>query len=298
MTMKTKLAVLTTLGALAMATPAAAQDHQWGNYHWPNNGTGVSLDVYYNFANPKWEVHHFTSLTDWMAGNSPLTLVDKGRRGGSSRKCDPVAGAILVCSDTYGQRGWLGIASIWADGDHITQGTSKLNDTYYNLAQYDYAAHRQFVACQEIGHDFGLGHQDEGFSAPNLGTCMDYTNRPEGGGAYGPDNTMPDDEDFRVLNLDSMYGSGHSDGGTEPPTEPPCRGGPKKCGNGAFAFRDVGTPHPSTGQAAPGEWGQAVGRDREGRPNQFVLDLGNGRKKLTHVTWVPGFKPQKHHFHD
>ncbi len=34
--------------------------------------------------------------------------------------------------------------------------------------------------CQEIGHDFGLDHQDENFNNPNLGTCMDYTNDPLG----------------------------------------------------------------------------------------------------------------------
>lgn len=292
------IAVAATVSALALATPTSAQDHQWGNYHWANDGTGVTLDVYYNFANNVWKTHHDKSLVDWQASSSPLKLMDKGKAGGSSRKCDPISGAIVVCSDTYGQRGWLGIANIWANGDHITQGTSRLNDTYYNLSQFNYAAHRQFVACQEIGHDFGLDHQDEGFSAPNLGTCMDYTNKPEGGGDYGLDNTEPNAADYAMLNADSMYGDGHNDGGTEPPTEPPCRGGPKKCGNGAFVFRDVGAPHPSEGQVDPSQWGMAVGRDREGRPNKFVLDLGNGQKKLTHVTWVPGFRPQPHHFHD
>ena len=27
---------------------------------------------------------------------------------------------------------------------------------------------------QEIGHTFGLDHQDENFSNANLGSCMDY----------------------------------------------------------------------------------------------------------------------------
>ena len=32
--------------------------------------------------------------------------------------------------------------------------------------------------CQEVGHTFGLDHQDENFNNANLGTCMDYTNDP------------------------------------------------------------------------------------------------------------------------
>jgi hypothetical protein len=32
--------------------------------------------------------------------------------------------------------------------------------------------------CQEVGHTFGLDHQDENFNNTNLGTCMDYTNDP------------------------------------------------------------------------------------------------------------------------
>lgn len=55
---------------------------------------------------------------------------------------------------------------------------TKLNDYYFNQPTYNSPAWRQLVTCQEIGHTFGLDHQDESFSNPNLGTCMDYTNDP------------------------------------------------------------------------------------------------------------------------
>jgi hypothetical protein len=48
-----------------------------------------------------------------------------------------------------------------------------LNDTYEAGSP---AAERQGVMCQEVGHTYGLDHQDEDFNNANLGTCMDYPN--------------------------------------------------------------------------------------------------------------------------
>ena len=58
--------------------------------------------------------------------------------------------------------GWLGLARIWMDGrDHITQGTSQMNDTYFSTAAYDTANSRMHTMCHEVGRTFGLGHQSE-----------------------------------------------------------------------------------------------------------------------------------------
>ena len=64
------------------------------------------------------------------------------------RKCNPISGQALVCNYAYGKRGWLGIASIWADGSkHITQATTKLNDSYYGSgSSYNTPAWRAMVA--------------------------------------------------------------------------------------------------------------------------------------------------------
>ena len=80
------------------------------------------------------------------------------------KTCKATAGRIEVCNSTYGKNGWLGIAQIWLSGGHISQGTVKLNDTYFKTAQYNTTAWRNLVSCQEVGHTFGLDHQDENFS--------------------------------------------------------------------------------------------------------------------------------------
>ena len=77
---------------------------------------------------------------------------------------------------------------------------------------YNTPAWRALVACQEIGHDFGLDHQDETFNNVNLGTCMDYTNAPDGGVVggfnYGPGNRHPNAHDYDELK--TIYN--HNDG--------------------------------------------------------------------------------------
>jgi hypothetical protein len=144
-----------------------------------------------------------------------------------------------------------------------------MNDSYFNTAQYNTPAWRRLVTCQEVAHTFGLDHQDETFSNPNLGTCMDYTNAPSGGGAYGPSNEHPNQHDYDELaaiynQLDSST--------TISSIAPSARG-----------FQD---PDNEPGDSAK-EWGQARGRDSSGRPNVFELQLNNGVKKVTHVLWAP-----------
>ena len=76
-----------------------------------------------------------------------------------------------------------------------------MNDTYFNTAQDNTPAWRNLVVCQEVGHTFGLDHQDENFSNPNLGTCMDYTNNPA-------TNQHPNAHDYEELEtIDAHFDS-------------------------------------------------------------------------------------------
>lgn len=277
----------------ALASGPAVAGHQWENYHWSTNGSGLALDIR-TAMGPAWGQSFQKALGDWNA-SSVLDLTDGGPISGvNTKKCNPIAGQILVCSDRYGFRGWLGVASIWLNGDHITQGTTQLNDSYYALATYDTPEWRSLVMCQEVLHNVGLGHQDEGFGPPNLGTCMDYTDDPTGSGAFLLANTSPNAHDY--AQLEEMYahadggGGGGGGGGNCNPRSPKCSG------QDAFAFREVGTggreaaPVDAPGQAMA-EWGRAVGYDGRGRPDTFVETLGDGRVKVTHVFWVPGYRP-------
>src|SRR3989344_8633888 len=157
---------------------SASADHSWGPYHWARTANPFTLKLGDNVSSA-WDSYLRTASTKWSLSSVLDTSVVSTL---SNRNCRATLGRVEVCNRTYGQNGWLGIASIWiTGGTHITQGTVKLNDTYFNTSTYNKPAWRRLVVCQEIAHDFGLDHQDEVFNNANLGSCMDYTNDPDGG---------------------------------------------------------------------------------------------------------------------
>ena len=269
--------------ALGLATAAGAT-HSWGNYHWAKTGATLPLKV--NTAvTSQWTNYVGIAITSDWDGRSVLRLTGQAAPAGTSAKrCSPITGQVLVCNDSYGNRGWLGIASITADSSsHITSGTTKLNDSYFNTASYNKPEWRAMVACQEIGHDFGLGHQDEVFGNRNLGSCMDYTNAPQGGFYngfdYGPSNQHPDGfttHDADELNI--MYA--HTDSYATSFAAVATNFGVRAVGGAA----PQGRPDPGDG---PAQWGTPVSRDGKGRSDVFVRRLPNGERQITHVLWAP-----------
>jgi hypothetical protein len=273
-----RLATLAAVSAIALAVPASA-NHSWNNYHWATtNGT---LDVKVNAAiTSAWTGYVDEAIVDWEKSDD-LELGNRNNLAVSRKRCSPVPREILVCNDAYGQRGWLGIASIWLDGNgHISQGTTKLNDTYFAAGRYNTPAWRRMVTCQEIGHDFGLAHQNEIFTNTNVGSCMDYTNDPSGtAGTNGTlSNEHPNSHDY--AQLASIYG--HSNDGYN---------SANASASTNFGIREVGkappAPPPTTPAGdSPAEWGRAIHNDGLGRPDVFVKELGNGHKVITHVFWA------------
>lgn len=257
--MKTKIRLLTLIIAVltiaAFAAPAINNDpapaeagHTWGSYHWARTSNPLNLLVGDNVTST-WDGHLNVAIADWNQSSVlNLTLTTGKARG----KCRPTSGRVEVCNGAYGNTGWLGIAQIWASGNHITQGTAKMNDTYFNSAPYNTSAWRALVMCQEIGHDFGLGHQDENFDDPPMGTCMDYTSDPE-------PNQHPDSHDYQMLA--SIYS--HTDSSNTASSNQGVMG--------------AGYDHPS-------DWGQMV--HSHGRSSVYVRDFGNGNRMITHVFWA------------
>lgn len=157
------------LGALTLATAASAT-HRWGNYHWARTANPFTLKLGDNLSS-SWDPYLATASSDWSKSTVLDTTIVTGQGG---RNCKAQTGRVEVCNRTYGYNGWLGLAQIWVSGSHITKGVVKANDSYFSLSQYNNASEKQHVMCQEVGHTFGLDHQDE--SGAWLETCMDYYN--------------------------------------------------------------------------------------------------------------------------
>jgi hypothetical protein len=179
------------LTASAFVSTAAA-NHSWGGYHWARTSNPFTVKLGNNLSGV-WSSILGTTSSDWSKSNVLDTTIVSGQA--SNRRCKPTVGQDEICNNTYGNNGWLGVAQIWiTGGTHITQGTVKVNDTYFNTPTYNTTAWRNLVMCQEVGHTFGLDHQDENFDNPNLGTCMDYTSNPG-------TNQHPNQHDYDELSI-------------------------------------------------------------------------------------------------
>ena len=168
-----RLTAITAVLAVAsgLAAASASASHSWGGYHWARTANPFTIKLGDNVAST-WDSYLGTTSTDWSASAVLDTTIVPG--SAANKRCQAKSGQDEICNGTYGQNGWLGIASIWlASGTtHITQGTVKLNDTYFAMAQYNNSSEKEHVMCQEVGHTFGLDHQSTDGSS--LNTCMDY----------------------------------------------------------------------------------------------------------------------------
>ena len=261
---KRRLGIVAAVAApLALiATPLMA-NHSWSTYHWLRTGGELTVPVYKN-VNASWDSYVNVAVADWNKStviNSPLFVGNI-----SPKTCKGVAGTIQVCNASYGRTGWLGIASISLSGGHISQGTTKLNDTYFSTAQYNTPSWKALVTCQEIGHDYGLGHQDEDFNTDLTNSCMDYTSLPAG-------NEHPDAHDYeQLLTIYNHTESAMTAGGGR--------------GNSGIDVEPGDTP---------AAWGRAIHFDRQGRPDVFERIDAPGQKTITHVFWALGEGPRGNH---
>jgi hypothetical protein len=127
------------------------------------------------------------------------------------------------------------------------------------------SAWRNLVMCQEVGHTFGLDHQDEIFDNTNLGTCMDYTNDPSGtAGTNGTlSNEHPNQHDYDKLQ--TIYS--HLDSTTTVGSTSAASKMPPAASRGDFNSR--------------AEWGRKVRESRNGKLELWVRDFGGGAKMIT-----------------
>jgi hypothetical protein len=243
--------------AIIIAFPAVVSaNHDWNGYHWARTANPFTLNAGDNVSG-LWDGMLNTALSDWS--QSTVLNMTKVAGGTRAKPCKPTAGRIEVCSASYGNNGWLGLAQIWITGKHITQGVVKNNDYYFGSSSYTYnnTAEMQHVICQEIGHTLGLDHQSEDGSSQN--TCMDYYHNRSNSDTT---STHPNSHDYQELvtiytHLDSTNTVGSA------------------------------TAHGASGAAADGSsWGRLVASTEGGAAQTFLLDLGGGNAVVTFVIWT------------
>lgn len=267
-----KLRQAKTVGICAVAAAfcvivaSAFATHSWGGYHWARTTAQFTLQLGDNMT-ADWKPYLAQASQDWnsptLFGASSTPLLTAIVAGRSNRRCSAVAGTTQVCNGKYGNNGWLGLATIYiTGGEHITQGTAKMNDTYFTTAKYNHPNEKQHVVCQEIAHTFGLDHQSTDGSS--LDTCMDYFSNT-GSNAGSTASTHPNAHDFEELN--SIYK--HLDSTTTVAS----------LSTTQVARSDEVTVDPLT-------WGTLMRQSPDGRSSVYQQFHRDGSMSLTHVYWT------------
>jgi hypothetical protein len=251
------------LMALAWATfpSSASAGHRWSDYHWARTSNPFTVKLVAKLTST-WRPYLDLASAAWTTVSTLTTTIIAGASDAASRQaCATVVGRTVVCNYTYGATGWLGLATIWFDAEHhITRGTAKMNDSYSWSPGM-----RQLVMCQEVGHTFGLAHQDEVFGNANLGTCMDYTNLP-----FGPPNNLAlNQHDHDQLN--AQYALHLDTYTTLTQTALEAAMAPE---SDSLEFNQ------------PDRWGTLVQSFNDGRTEIYERDLGNGETVVTFVIWA------------
>jgi hypothetical protein len=264
-----------TILAVFLAVPALAA-HRWSTYHWSKGAGEITPPVTMNLSG-SWPNYASRVMSDW---NASTVIASPWSYGAISnvKRCTSATGKIEVCNARYGQNGWLGIAGISLSGGHIVKGYTKLNDTYFDTANYNTPAWRRMVFCQEVGHDYGLGHVNENFNDPNTGSCMDYTNDPSRNDGAGT-NEYPNNHDYNELL--TIYNHSHSS-------------------SMIFDMETNDATRPRTMEeimSKADQWGTPIAFDSEGRPSIFYRPVAPNHGgahdepitegELTHVFWAP-----------
>ncbi len=253
--------LLLSFALVVVFAGALSASHSWGGYHWARTTPQFTLKLGNNMTSADWQSHLAQTSSDWNSGNSAvLTAIVAGQS--ANKRCAMVAGTTQVCNGSYGRNGWLGLASInIIDGTHITQGSAKMNDTYFDTSTYNNPNEREHVVCQEVAHTFGLDHQSTDGSSQN--SCMDYFSNT-GANAASTLSTKPNQHDFDELNI--IYS--HLDSTT------------------TVAAQAALTSASSEVSEDPNSWGQLVSQSNSGRSSTYERFERDGSKTVTHVYWT------------
>jgi hypothetical protein len=262
--------------ALAVFSSTASADHSWNGYHWDRRANPLALHVGDNLSgvwvrefsyedpsdNPAYDLANAdyldTALSDWdQRDTSPAVRLTEVRRGTGPRRCRPTSGRVEVCNYKYGNTDWVGLTTIWTTSDnHITQATSKLNDTYLNnprrFPQYSNPVWRLGTLCHELGHTLGLDHQD-------VGSCMDNVSNPSS------EDMRPNAHDYEQL--ETIYGSHIDDANTSS----------RVASEMPAALKDIDTTDLA-------QRGRKIRKSE--REEVYLRDLGGGHKVFTFLHLV------------
>ena len=166
---------------IALTAGSSSADHAWNNYHWARTSNPFTLLTGDN-VDAKWDAYLIEAIADW---NQSGVVVWK--KWLAPQEEVPSHGR----PDRGVQRGVRKqrLAGYRADLDQRRSHHAGHNETQRHLLQYRHLQHAAVAASRDVpGSGARLRARTPGreLQQRNLGSCMDYTSDPDGGGAFGP----------------------------------------------------------------------------------------------------------------
>lgn len=145
---------------IVIGAGAAIATNRWGCWKYAN----ASVNVYNGSSGDYAAIWNEEVYTDGNSWNpyTDLVLTAVGSAGSSDHA--------NMYASYYGSNGWLGLASLQSvSGCTILRGNAYLNRSYLDNGSYS-RTNKKHVACQEVGHLWGLQHNRSSST-----TCMNDT---------------------------------------------------------------------------------------------------------------------------
>lgn len=161
---------------------------------WNVDSGGLNLKVL-NSVEDWWQPYLARAMKEWENGDPDALTLTIQKKGAPDFQCDPVKGRLKVCNGDYGDTRWRGINQILVSNNYIVASAARMNDYFLKEASDE---QRQYTMCHELGHGFGLPHDDEDFFNADRNNCMDYTSNPK-------NNLSPSIINFQFLT--DLYGT-------------------------------------------------------------------------------------------